>query len=373
MMCVLPRLEIGLCIAFEVIRILTNNPMQETVFEEMSILKLASGFVVGVPILAVLLAFALFRKRRRQARFIRQILAGSRPANNKRVIASLSTLPDRICNLEPTIRCLLNQTRPPDEIVLAVPEFSLRQKRAYPIPKYLAQFSTLRILRCRTDWGPATKFIPVVQEELAAGRPDTLIMVVDDDRIYPRDALETYLHYHQQLPEATLCFRGGAMPINFNWFIPKLLLASRVQKPNQVAVITGCGSYLIQPRFFDSALWNYSEAPVSAFYMDDIWISGNLDRRGIEKYVVPASAMMRTVRQQSGTMSLHRVPRGRTYHNNETVEFFRDTWNVFSSRWTMSLSMFPRWIQLIRPKTEVTSRSIFSDPRFERAAAEAEK
>jgi len=31
-------------------------------------------------------------------------------------------------------------------------------------------------------------------------------MVVDDDRIYPRDALETYLHYNEQLPDAALCF-----------------------------------------------------------------------------------------------------------------------------------------------------------------------
>ena len=306
---------------------------------------------------------------RRQARFIRQTLATGRRADNNRVIASLTTLPDRIFNLEPTVRCLLNQTRPPDEIVLSIPEFSVRQKRPYSIPKYLSQFPTLRIVPCKTDWGPATKFIPLVQEELAAGRADTLIMVVDDDRIYPRDALESYLHYHEQFPNAALCFRGGPMPRNFYWFLPKLFLGSRLREPKRVAVITGCGSYLIQPRFFDSALWNYSGAPASAFYVDDIWISGNLDRRSVEKYAVPASAMMRTVRQQTGTMSLHRVPRGRTYHNNEVVEYFRDTWNVFSSRWTMWLSIFPRLIHFVRSNPETKSRNILSTPRREGAAA----
>ena len=310
---------------------------------------------------------------RRQARFIRQTLATGRRADNNRVIASLTTLPDRIFNLEPTVRCLLNQTRSPDEIVLSIPEFSVRQKRAYSIPKYLSQFPTLRIVPCKTDWGPATKFIPLVQEELAAGRADTLIMVVDDDRIYPRDALETYLHYHEQFPNAALCFRGGPMPRNFYWFLPKLFLGSRLRKAKRVAVITGCGSYLIQPRFFDSALWNYSDAPASAFYMDDIWISGNLDRRGVEKYVVPTSAMMRTARQQAGTMSLHRVPWGRTYHNNEVVDYFRDTWNVFSSRWTMWLSIFPRLIHFVRPNPETKSRNISSTPRREGAAAKIGK
>jgi hypothetical protein len=294
-------------------------------------MSLIVATVIAISAAIGLLAYSLLW-RRRQAQFIRQLLSNARPSRDRRVIASLSTLPDRIYNLEPTLRCLLKQTRPPDEIVLAVPEFSIRLQKQYVVPDYLEKIPHLRILRCKTDWGPATKFIPIVQEELAAGRGDTLIMVVDDDRIYPRDALETYLHYHENIPEAALCFRGAPMPDNFNWFLRKLFRANRIREPKRVAVITGCGSYLIQPRFFDSALWDYSSAPRGAFYMDDIWISGCLDRRGVEKYVVPASAMMRTVREQSGTMTLHRVPRGRVRNNNETIEFFRDTWNVFSSR-----------------------------------------
>src|SRR3981081_3401250 len=88
-----------------------------------------------------------------QARFIRQTLAAGPPAGNERVIASLTTLPDRIQRLEPTIRSLLNQPRPPNPIVLAIPEFAIRQKRPYAIPKYLSEFPTLRILHCQTDWG----------------------------------------------------------------------------------------------------------------------------------------------------------------------------------------------------------------------------
>jgi hypothetical protein len=266
-----------------------------------------------------------------QARFIRQTLAKSKRTNRPRVIASLSTLPDRICNLELTIRSLLEQTRPPDEIVLAVPSFSTRQKTAYEIPKYLEQLP-LRILRCDKDWGPATKFIPIIQEELAAGRVGTLIMVVDDDRIYPRDGLESYLYYNEQLPNAALAFRGAPMPQGLKWTKPKLCLASKIREPRKVAVITGCGSYLIQPDFFDARLWDYSEAPAAAFYMDDIWISGWLDRRGVEKYVVPASAMMRAMPSQRSTMTLDEVPNGRRASNNEVIRFFADSWNVFLPR-----------------------------------------
>src|SRR5437667_12175032 len=269
------------------------------------------------------------RKHRRQVRFIRETLAKGTKSNDRRVIASLSTVPGRIGNLEPTIRSLLRQTRPPDEIVLAVPEYSIREQRSYVVPKYFSRWPSLRVLHCRKDWGPATKFIPIVREELAAGRQNTLIMVVDDDRVYPRNALETYLHYSEQLPDAALCFRGAAMPSTLDWDDAKMIRASDLREPRAVAVITGCGSYLVQPKFFDESLWHYSVAPQVAFHIEDIWISGCLNRHGLRRYVVPASAMMRSVLRQRWTVSLNKIP-GRQKLNNEIIAFFRETWDVFA-------------------------------------------
>src|SRR5947199_10675575 len=74
------------------------------------------------------------RKRRRQVRFIRETLAANRTFDNQRVIVSLSTVPDRINNLTTTIRSLLKQPRPPDAIVLAVAEFSVRERRHSVVP-----------------------------------------------------------------------------------------------------------------------------------------------------------------------------------------------------------------------------------------------
>src|SRR3984893_2803544 len=89
------------------------------------------------------------RKHRQQIRFIRETLAANRTFDNRRVIASLSTVPDRINNLTPTIRSLLRQTRPPDEIVLAIPEFSVRERRHYVVLKYISRLPRVRILRSR--------------------------------------------------------------------------------------------------------------------------------------------------------------------------------------------------------------------------------
>src|ERR1035437_5613498 len=131
-------------------------------------------FILGFLVLgAAFVPLFLLWRRRQQIRFIRQTLAESdRATLTRRVIVSLSTLPDRIENLEPTLDCLMSQSRVPDEIVLAVPEFSIRQKKPYVLPKYLARYPLVRVLHCGKDWGPATKFIPVIQEELAAHRED---------------------------------------------------------------------------------------------------------------------------------------------------------------------------------------------------------
>src|SRR5205823_10659134 len=186
-------------------------------------LPLISAAVVLLIALRLTRLLPVMRKHRQQVRFIRETLAANRTFEHRRVIVSLSTVPDRINNLRPTIRSLLRQTRPPDEIVLAVPEFSVREQRPYLVPDYISRLARVRILHCGKDWGPATKFIPVVQEERTAGRQNTLIMVVDDDRLYPSNALESYLYYHAQLPDAALCFRGAAMPRSMDWRKAKMI------------------------------------------------------------------------------------------------------------------------------------------------------
>ena len=233
------------CVATGLIPILTIAQMQEVLLSHRhrdrakELLQLRDvDFVQMWPLISLVLVILgalglkrLFpvirnvRTRRRQVRFIRETLANGRRSNDQRVIASLSTVPDRIGNLEPTIRSLLKQTRPPDEIVLAIPEFSVREQRPYVVPKYISRLPRVRVLHCAEDWGPATKFIGAIRDELAAGRENTLIMVVDDDRLYPRDALETYLYYSEQLPNAALCFRGAAMPSTLDWDDAKMIYA----------------------------------------------------------------------------------------------------------------------------------------------------
>ncbi|HEY1583793.1 MAG TPA: hypothetical protein VGF73_11915, partial [Chthoniobacterales bacterium] len=138
-------------------------------------LKTAGETIAGLTAWSLL---RVARRRRQQVAFIRATLAAPpNKSGNKRIVVALSTLPDRITRLEPVLRCLFEQTRPPDEILLAIPKFSRRLQKPYVIPSTLESIPRLRILRSENDWGPATKFIPALQHELAMGRPETLLMV----------------------------------------------------------------------------------------------------------------------------------------------------------------------------------------------------
>src|SRR5207253_4926352 len=86
-------------------------------------LPLISIVLVVLCVLGLKCLLPVVRKRRRQVRFIRETLASDRKSDDRRIIASLSTVPERIGNLGPTVRSFLRQTRPPDEIVLAIRSF----------------------------------------------------------------------------------------------------------------------------------------------------------------------------------------------------------------------------------------------------------
>jgi len=47
----------------------------------------------------------------------------------------------------------------------------------------------------------------------------------------------------------------------------------------------------------------------------------------VKRYVVPASAMMKSVLRQRWTVSLNKIP-GRQKLNNQIIAFFSDDWDV---------------------------------------------
>ncbi|WP_197922240.1 hypothetical protein [Thiosulfatihalobacter marinus] len=198
-------------------------------------------------------------------------------ADKADIVVSLTTIPSRIAHIDTVLKGLLAQTRPPARIVLNVPDHSLREETGYDIPAHLAGLASVEIRRGR-DWGPATKLIPTV----LTADPDQLIVVVDDDRIYPADFLETFERAAAETPDRALTMAGWIVPADLT-DRPTTVLSNLLQRPpaplrghrlrraRTVDVFLGVFGYAVRPRFFDQTdLADFSDTPRAAFLVDDV-------------------------------------------------------------------------------------------------------
>lgn len=200
------------------------------------------------------------------------------------VVIALTTVPSRIGSIRPVLRSLLDQTMPAGEIRLHVPHRSVRQQADYHAPSWLRGATPVRVLRSDRDWGPASRLIPSLQNKPSTGP----ILTLDDDMVYPPDLVETFLAWHRWRPKAALAYRGWRIPESRLWRDSVTVYGTRLHAPRRVDVITGTWGVLVEPTFFDDAVTDYDAYPPDAFYVDDIWFSGHLARRGVERLVIPA-------------------------------------------------------------------------------------
>lgn len=218
--------------------------------------------------------------------------AWARNPRRSDAIISLTSIPSRLPLVAPTLKSLMRQRLAPARIVLNLPRFSRRENVAYVAPGFLDGLASVTIRWCE-DLGPATKLIP----SLLAEGPETKIIVVDDDRIYPASLVEDLVTAAEGQPSSAFGMSGWEVPADLtdrpttvwsNLFMlpPAPVRARRLSAPRETDVLQGLSGYVVRPRFFDAAaITDYSRAPKEAFFVDDVWISAHCRAR---RFIVPA-------------------------------------------------------------------------------------
>lgn len=110
-----------------------------------------------------------------------------------RIVFSLTTSPTRLPKIDETLDSLVNQKIQPDAIYLNVPKIFKRTGETYAqtqLERIQNKYPTVIINPCE-DIGPITKLIPTLDKEKD---PDTIIVVVDDDTLYPKKLLNIIQH-----------------------------------------------------------------------------------------------------------------------------------------------------------------------------------
>jgi hypothetical protein len=239
------------------------------------------------------------------------------PTQSK-IIISLTTVPSRIQWLKPTLISLLKQK--PDVIELNLAKTPLKEDVAWKIPAWLNDLNAVKIFWLDKDYGPASKFIPTIERYQDK---DCYIIVVDDDMLYSDDFLEKLLQADKANPQPSVfCTSGHKL---------KRHLDSSDIPPNdktapgyeRVAIIQGCGGYLIKPNYFNLAqLKDILKLPGNSVKQDDVWISGLLSQYKIPKFRVPIKKRRGTINTLTPSITGDRVE-----PFNTVLQFFKDDWH----------------------------------------------
>lgn len=197
-----------------------------------------------------------------------------------RIVFSLTTMPHQVANLGETIESLLAQDIPADAIYLSLPYVSRRSGQPYLIPDWMYKRylennkTTVRVLRS-DDFGPLTKLVPALETE---NDPDTLIVTVDSDKIYPKDLLTHLVKHAQRSPDVAfgVCGWGfywmsepaGVVPLYVPW-------SMRGEYGRETDVLQACCGNAYRRRFF-ADLPKLKDPHPKCFTTDDLWIAGYL-------------------------------------------------------------------------------------------------
>ena len=217
-----------------------------------------------------------------------------------RLILSITTIPPRFPYLLENLKCLLEQTAAVESINLYIPRTYRRFTYSPEDIPTLPEGVVLHMID--EDLGPATKVLPACKQYKDQ---DVFILFGDDDKVYDKNWAQCFLDAAKQLPGHAICAEGyfinwDTPEANEHWdstrhpkatFVEKnfryrllRILSLGNWKPSKgvssgyVDILSGWGGVMIRPDFFDEETFNI---PDILWTVDDIWLSGCLERRNI--------------------------------------------------------------------------------------------
>lgn len=191
-----------------------------------------------------------------------------------KIIASLTTFPDRINSVAITIKTIMNQTVKADEInlYLAIEQFPNKEN---DLPSELLKLKDfgLQIKFCN-DIKSYKKIIPALKEY-----KNDIIITFDDDIYYEKDTIETLYNSYLKNPKAIQANRIWHIELKENRVIPKdksflYWNEENYKTPSFFNTIIGCGGVLYPPNSLSKMVLDEEKFKSIIPTQDDIWLWG---------------------------------------------------------------------------------------------------
>lgn len=181
------------------------------------------------------------------------------------VVVSLTSYSKRIYDVYLVLESIAQQTVKPNRVILWLAEDELT---ADELPVTLKQ---------RLDFGLEVRFCPDTRSykkivptlELC---PESIVITLDDDIIYPHDTIENLLREHQKYPQAILGNRAHEITFEKGKVQPYKLWNKEVSQQSDHLFLTGCGAILYPPGSLSQAVTDQSLFMQLCPHADDIWL-----------------------------------------------------------------------------------------------------
>ncbi|MFA5321238.1 MAG: hypothetical protein WC373_01080 [Smithella sp.] len=193
----------------------------------------------------------------------------TRKKRNPKLIVSLTSFPQRMCDIHFALYSLLNQTLKPDEVVLWLGDEQFPNKEDDLPQSVLSLKDNGLTIKWCTDIKSYKKLIPALREF-----PDDIIVTVDDDNYYSKNSLELLYNAYLKEPQYIHCHRARRIIFDENNNVKEYLewpkKISNVE-PSFCNFLTGVGGVLYPPKvlykdILDEELF-FKLSPTN----DDIW------------------------------------------------------------------------------------------------------
>jgi len=235
-------------------------------------------------------------------------------------VVSLTTVPHRIDNIKPTLVSLLRQTVKPKRIEINLSEELFAGRK---IPMSLLNLENVKICWQKKDYGPATKLIATIERYQTQNER---IVIVDDDMYYSKDMISDLMAADMKADgKHVFCINGFLLPRDLK---SESIGSDKALKSGtrKVAVIEGCGGYILRSNHLDwKLLLNLENAPARALFDDDIWFSGHLSKAGVDKIQIPTGKRKSLVNSHKGSA----ISGDRWQLQSDLMIFFKDDWKDY--------------------------------------------
>ena len=200
-------------------------------------------------------------------RIMRNSYSLNKEKRDEEIIVSLTSFPERFPALHSVIESMLCQTMRPDKVILYLDD------DVSVIPSNLKKLCIaygVQIEKRPGNMKPHKKYYYALKEH-----PNSIVITIDDDEIYPRNLIEDLYTVHKKFPNCVIAarahkirFNNGIVENYNNWEWESTL--SHV--PSMRLVATGCGGVLYPPFCMDSRVFDLELITKLSINADDLWL-----------------------------------------------------------------------------------------------------